>query len=83
MARPKSLLVSMEITQAGHAHDCHFNKAHRILKGDKRLTVRENGNKQHYCLACARTFLVRDAERLGRSVAEVDGLLVSAVPPQP
>ena len=33
MPRPKSLVVSMEITTAGGAHDCRYNKNHRLEKG--------------------------------------------------
>lgn len=63
MGRPKSLLVSMQITVAGKAHDCRFNGSHRITKGDRRLTITEDGDKHHYCLACAKRFMERDTER--------------------
>lgn len=33
MAR-RSLIVSVEITTAGRAHDCRYNKNHRLEKGD-------------------------------------------------
>jgi putative transposase len=41
MPRPKSLLVSMAITQAGRAHDGRFNPDHRISKGTNRLTIKD------------------------------------------
>ena len=74
MARPKSLIVSMEITTAGRAHDCRYNKNHRLEKGDRRLTVRSDGDEHHYCLACAKVFLAKDVERLRTFLAEVEAL---------
>lgn len=75
MARPKSLIVVMELTAAGRSHDCRFNKTHRIEKGVRRLTVRSDGDEHHYCLACAKGFLTKDVERLQAILNEVDGLL--------
>ncbi len=73
MARPKSVVVSMEITVAGRAHDCRYNKNHRLQKGMRRLTVKEDGDEHHYCLACARMFLVQGVERLTALITIVDG----------
>ena len=70
MARPKSLILSMEITVAGRAHNCRQSDRHRIEKGKKRLTVRSDGDQHHYCLACARTFLAKDVERLQALLAD-------------
>jgi hypothetical protein len=75
MARPKSLLASMEITVAGRAHDCRFNEDHRIQKGCNRLTIKVDGDPHHYCLACARSFLLRDMERLKDILSQVNRLL--------
>jgi len=75
MGRPKSVLVSMEITVAGRAHDCRYNKNHRLEKGASRLTIREDGDEHHYCLPCARTFVLQGTERLGVLLAEIDRLL--------
>lgn len=72
MPRPKSLLVSMEITVAGRAHNCRFNEDHRIQKGDKRLTIKVEGDDHHYCLSCARCFMLRDLARLNGLLADVD-----------
>ena len=71
MARPKSLLVSMEITVAGRAHDCRYNSAHRIIKGDRRLTITDDGDKHHYCLMCAKRFMERDTVRLNNLLLNV------------
>jgi hypothetical protein len=70
----RSLIVSMEITTVGRAHDCRYNKNHRLEKGDRRLTVRADGDEHHYCLACAKTFLAKDVERLRTVLAEVEAL---------
>jgi hypothetical protein len=72
MARPKSLIVSMEFTIAGNSHNCRHNDGHRITKGTKRLTVKTDDGPHHYCLACATTFLARDLERLSALLAEAE-----------
>ncbi|MBU0608637.1 MAG: hypothetical protein KKA73_13420 [Chloroflexi bacterium] len=65
MARPKSFLPRLEITCAGKAHGCQHNKEkHRFAKGDRRLTVSEGRNPEHFCLDCARQFLQADIKRL-------------------
>jgi len=74
MPRPKSLVVTMEITTAGRAHDCRYNKKHRLEKGIQRLTVREDGDEHHYCLPCGKTFLVQGVERLKSLLAEIETL---------
>jgi len=75
MARPKSLIVSMELTTVARSHDCRYNKNHRLQKGDRRLTVRSDGDEHHYCLQCAKIFLVKDVERLRAILAEVEALI--------
>lgn len=75
MARAKSVLVSMELTTVGRAHDCRFNKKHRLEKGMSRLTIREDGDERHYCLSCARSFLLQGAERLQTLLSEVERLV--------
>ena len=72
MPRPRSLIVSMEITVAGSSHNCRNNDGHRIAKGVKRLTIKSDGDRHHYCLACAKGFLVKDAERLRALLDEVE-----------
>lgn len=72
MARPRSLIVSMEITTAGSSHNCRNNDGHRIPKGAKRLTIKSDGDRHHYCLACAKGFLAKDAERLRDLIGEVE-----------
>lgn len=71
MARPKSLIVNMEFTTAGNSHNCRHNDSHRITKGTKRLTIKTDDGPQHYCLACAKSFIARDLERLQNLLTEV------------
>lgn len=73
MPRPRSLIVSMEITTAGRAHNCRQSDRHRIEKGMKRLTIKSDGDAHHYCLACARSFLAKDLERMQVFLAEIEG----------
>lgn len=54
----------MQWTVAGRAHDCRNNKGHRLEKGDRRLTVKEDGSELHYCATCAKSFLANDIKRL-------------------
>lgn len=72
MGRPKSLIASMEWTVAARAHDCRSNKNHRLEKGDRRLTVKEDGSDLHYCVTCATTFLASDIKRLQNLLAAVE-----------
>jgi hypothetical protein len=74
MARPRSLLVSMEFTAAGRAHNCRHNSSHRIQKGDSRLTIRSDGDEHHYCLICGKTFLAKDVQRLQALLLEAEAL---------
>lgn len=74
MPRPRSLIVSMEITTAGRAHNCRQSDKHRIEKGMHRLTVKSDGDEHHYCLACATGFLAKDVERLRMLLAQAQAL---------
>jgi hypothetical protein len=68
----------MEITTALRSHDCRYNKRHRIAKGDRRLTIKSDGDAHHYCLACTRLFIADSLARLNALSAEVDGLTANA-----
>lgn len=63
----------MEWTHAGRAHDCRFNKNHRIEKGQRRLTIRSEGDEHHYCVVCAKGFLVADIKRLQDLLENAEG----------
>lgn len=72
MARHKSLIVSMEWTTVSRSHNCRSNKNHRLEKGDRRLTVKQNGDDRHYCQNCAKLFLSEDIKRLQQLLATAD-----------
>ena len=71
MARPKSLLKSVEITVVQRQHACRSNSAHTLQKGDRRLTVKEPNAQRHYCLACGRKFVERAMSDLEALLEEV------------
>ncbi len=77
MPRPRSLIVSMTITNAGRAHGCRQNDTHKIVKGDSRLTIKSDGDEHHYCLACAQKFLEADIVNLRHMLDEIEALRVS------
>jgi len=60
MGRPKSLLDTAIVDQAGAAHRCRSTAAHRLQKGDVRLTVKAEGRVVHYCRECALLIIGRD-----------------------
>jgi ribosomal protein L24E len=62
----------MEWTLAGRAHDCRFNKSHRLEKGQRRLTVKSDGDEHHYCVSCAKKFLTIDIQRLQDLLEKAD-----------
>jgi hypothetical protein len=64
MPRVRSVLLSLSVTVAGRAHQCRFNETHRIVKGDRRLTIKADGEEHHYCLACGRKMIGLGLERL-------------------
>jgi hypothetical protein len=60
VGRPKSFLPQLIVENAKSSHNCRFNKKHRIVKGQKRLTAKEGRDVLHYCPACAVHFLRLD-----------------------
>jgi hypothetical protein len=77
MPRPRSLIVSMEVTTAGRAHNCRQSDKHRIEKGMHRLTIKSDGDEHHYCIACAVSFLAKDMARLQELLAKTQALAAS------
>jgi hypothetical protein len=69
----RSLIVSMEWTAAGRAHHCRYNKKHRLEKGDRRLTIKSDGDEHHYCVHCAKCFFEHDIKRLQGLYEQADG----------
>lgn len=74
MSRPKSTLKNINLTIAKSAHNCKHNSSHRILKGDKRLTIKEDRSNKNYCLTCALASLKRDMEKIQDLVDEIESL---------
>ncbi len=53
MAKPKSVLLRMEVDQAIRSHGCQHSAKHRLQPGDKRLKVTKDRTDEHFCVACA------------------------------
>ncbi len=64
MARPKSIVSTARVEEAKKAHDCRFDKGHRLERGMLRLTVEEDGKELHYCRPCGQQIVRRDIEKL-------------------
>jgi hypothetical protein len=64
MARPRSLTLPLTVDRALKGHSCQHNSKHQIAKGDLRLKVAVGRSFEHYCVACARTFIGRGLESL-------------------
>jgi len=71
----RSLIHSLEVTTVARAHECRFNKKHALKMGDRRLTIRSDGDKHNYCLACAKVFLEKDIARLQALLREIESHL--------
>jgi hypothetical protein len=70
--RIRSLVETVEITVAKKAHDCQGNSGHRIVRGDRRLAVKEGRGWEHYCIACGRRMLERDAAKIAGLLRAID-----------
>jgi hypothetical protein len=46
------------------AHNCQASAAHRLVRGDKRLKVRNGRSCDHHCVSCATVILERDIAEL-------------------
>ncbi len=64
MPRIRSVVIRIEVDEAKKAHNCQANASHRILKGDRRLKVRNRRSWDHYCLCCAAVIIGRDIVEL-------------------
>jgi ribosomal protein L37AE/L43A len=73
MARPKSIVSTARVEEAKKAHDCRFDKSHRLERGMLRLTVEEEGKELHYCAVCGRQIVKRDIERLSLLLGQLGG----------
>jgi hypothetical protein len=64
MPRIKSLIIRVEIDEVQKAHNCQASATHRLVRGDKRLKVRNGRSWDHYCVSCAIAILGRDIAEL-------------------
>ena len=73
MAKPKSLILSMSTDRALRGHTCQHSKKHAIAKGELRLKIAVGRTHEHYCIACAQTFIAQAIERLQKLSSELEG----------
>lgn len=74
----KSLVINAYFEVAKAAHDCQGNSAHRLQKGDIRLSVKNKRSRDNYCKACADIIIAKDLEKLSalqQSAESVNGTL--------
>jgi hypothetical protein len=64
MARAKSLLKKLVVTQAKRTHNCKNNHSHQIKKGQWRLSVKEGYDTSNYCVECSKVFLANAKEEI-------------------
>jgi hypothetical protein len=64
MPRIKSIIIRVEIDEVQKAHNCQASATHRLVRGDKRLKVRNGRSRDHYCVPCAIAILERDIAEL-------------------
>lgn len=67
MARPRSLLLRMEVRPAGRLSHCARNRRHEIRKGEPRFVIRDPGpagGEKGYCRDCALEMLSAAAVQL-------------------
>ena len=72
MPRIRSLVTRVEIDVAKRAHNCQANARHRIVRGDKRFSVRSGRSWDRYCLECAKNIVQRDIGALEVLAHELD-----------
>lgn len=65
--RHKSLLLRVDVREAGRLCYCKHSKQHAIPKGEQRLVVKDPGpaaGEHGYCTACAQEMLQQAEQRL-------------------
>lgn len=78
MAKLKQLLSTSEFQTAQRQRICARNRAHRISKGERCLTVKENMSERSYCIECARLILQKAHEEVSALMAELPPLVQPA-----
>ncbi len=64
MPKLKRLLLPASFETAQRRRRCSRNRGHEISKGDKCLVIKENMNKNNYCMECAHLILQKAKEDL-------------------
>jgi hypothetical protein len=87
MAKLKQLLSTSEFQTAQRQRTCSRNRAHKIPKGGRCLTVKENMSERSYCLECARSILQKAHDEVSALMAELpreesDGMQAARTRPQ-
>lgn len=72
MARPKSTIKNISITEAGASHNCQHSKTHRISKGNVRLTIKDGRSREHFCKDCGLRFLENDIKSLSAILEKLE-----------
>ena len=81
MGRRKSFVSMLIVEQALKSHNCRFNQAHRIGRGDVRLTAKEGRAKLRYCAVCAVAFMEADIELLRLKIRELQSAATNSTVP--
>ena len=74
MPAHRSLLLRVDVREAGKLCRCKHNRKHAITKGELRLVVKEPGPgtpEYGYCAACAQEMLAKAEERLAELRADL------------
>jgi len=70
----KSLLLRVEVRQAGKLCRCKHNRKHAIVKGELRLVIKDPGPgtpEYGYCPACATGMIAQAEAKLAQLRAEL------------
>ena len=64
MAKTKSFVSNISIDVVQRAHNCQHNSAHRLVKGDVRLKLKDGRAVEYFCAKCALESVSKDIQRL-------------------
>ena len=64
MAKLKSFVKTIAIDHALKSHNCQHSNAHRLAKGDIRLSLKTQRSYEYYCGSCAIASLEADICKL-------------------
>lgn len=81
--RIRSVLLGLEVKPAGKACKCKHNKAHRIMKGEARLIVKNAGpasGENGYCGTCGEAMLAEAQRSLAELMTTLGGSTAPNMP---